>query len=871
MNITSQPSRGDRQPGAPSRIRRRISSAGLKVLAIFALVCPLTAPAIDAPSCPPAPTCDTLPFAPASLLAKVSPGDHFLFYGDSITKRNQDTPFHYGDLTRHLLARTYRQFCETPITFVLDGEEGRKPYSKGRNLHLAGQIPKGVPAYDWVMVQDSGAPTAPVDFTEDVEKSITAALASSETAKIFLATTPPLDESETVAGNCRRYVRACNWTSSNDIVRQFVEDTASPRLFSMPLDLDTCPVYRLNGTRVTGDGVHLTSLGSITYALAIFDWLGGNLSDIPDCAFTQDDGTTFDAELNKNSGVVVRETMSAAGEAECRMDTSCQFNPLSEAAECISYCLEGDNDCRPYFNVVAACCVQGSCIDYVDAGVCDSAFSGVAFADGTTCTPGCCDNLTCNVQGTTTTTSLPGPEEGACCDGLTCSEPLTEQACQAAAGTWHGAETTCTADCCSAGNCIATTTTTSSSSTTTSSQPPTTTLPPCGIAAWETVGTTSTEHLGAALESVGDLNDDGAPELAAGVPTSDETHAGGGGVVILDGLTGTILSRIPGASRNARTGTALAALGDGESLIVGSPGAGSAALEGVGQVAIWNLSAPTAPSLTATLVGTNNRSHLGSSLASFGDGQRFLAGSPDASDGRGRVDFFQLAGDAISTVLSFEGSQIGSRFGAALSAFRDNNRFVIGSPGHDNGSLPNTGSADVHTVTNGSDSPALISVEGSSAGDALGSAVSARGSFWIVGSPGSSSGTGHLGIYHLGAEDPAIPVLTVLSPTPSALFGSSLCILDAEPLTFAAGAPRKDSDAAARAGGAVIFRQNVDTVEELMLIEGVGFGDGLGSALAALNTDGLAVAAPGADGSRDGTKSVRGGGAVFAHSLCDAP
>lgn len=867
MNHTIQPS------SAP-----RHRSIGLLVLGAALALSPLcgrTSRAAEEPVCPPAPSCASLVTAPSALITKIAPGSHFLFYGDSITKRNQDTPYHYAKLFQHVLARTYRQYCQTPITFALDGEEGRKPYSKGRNLHLAGQIPKGVPAYDWVMVQDSGAPTRPDDFMADVEKAVTAALASSSQVKILLATAPPLDESESVAGNCRRYARGCNWTASNEILRNFVDTSANPRLSTLPLDSDACPVYRQPSVRVTGDGVHLASEGSLVYALSIFQWLGGDLDQVPDCAFTQDDGTPFDAELDNQSGAIIRDTMARGENTDCRMDPSCQGNLLSEAGDCIDYCLEPLNECRPYFNVVAACCTGGACIDFVDSSTCSGSFAGTPFAAGTTCTPDCCSSSSCNQPGTTTTTTVPGPETGACCSGELCSGALTEEECGAAAGSWRGAETICTPSCCSGGNCLPTTTTTSSSTTTSgpteTSSTTTTTLPTCGVGSWEAIGTDSGDQLGAALASVGDLNSDGAPELAAGTPTSDTPHAGGGGVLILDGRNGALLARIPGASKNARTGVALSALGDGHSLIVGSPEAGNGALEGAGRVDIWDLSNPAALSRTATLLGLTPRAHFGATLAAFGDGKRFLAGSPGAENKRGRVDLLLLAGDALTSTAFFKGAEIGDRFGSSLAAFRDGARFVAGSPGHNAGPLPDAGEAAVYSIAGGSSTPPLIRVEGTRAGDALGTAVAAQGSTWLVGTPGSSMDAGRVGIYKLTSANPLQEMLSMAASEPRAEFGSALALLTTNPLTFAVGAPGMSASQSPRAGGLEVYQQEGDELRRILRLEGSNFGDGLGTAATPLGVDALAVSAPGADGPRDGSATIRGGGAVYAHSLCLTP
>lgn len=873
-----------RKSKAPSTTSSAAASIAILGLAwtLLCLLSPSEAHAGIPNSCPAAPSCASLPNAPAELTERLPPGAHVLFYGDSITKRNEDTTFHYAKLIQHLFSRTYNDYCLTPIAFTLDGEEGRKPYAKNNSKHISQTIEKGVPPYDWAFVQDSGAPTDPDQYAEQVETSISLALDIDPPAQIILATAHPLDESETTSGNCRRYVRACNWAASNEILEFHVANEADPRLHVLPLANDACQIVTLSGIKVTNDGVHLGSIGSLVYALSLFRFFGGELSEIPDCAFTMNDGFPFNEDLDQFSGSRVRDVLIEERDGNCRMAPSCYANFLGEAQECIAHCAQDGRDCAPYFTVVGACCGDLGCLDFVNAEQCSSNFSGTWAGEGTICTPGCCGGGGCTTPTTTTSTTsttLGGPTEGACCIAGNCSDEVLSTTCTNNSGVFMGTGTICTPSCCDGGACFETTTTTTTSTTTTttsttttstSSTTTTTTLPPCGSQDWLWEGDEAAAYGGSSVAVVGDLNDDGRAEVAIGLPGSDRDHAQGGGVIVVDGESGAPLLRIPGFEAGARSGSALAAIGDGHTLLVGAPGVGSLATEGAGRIEAWDLS--EGAELVASFNGTESRTALGATLAPFGDSRRFLVGSPRASNGAGRVSVFELSNGTISEVATFDGDRPGDQLGASLAAFGDGILMVVGAPGANGAAGPESGKAAIYSAVSGSGRPPLIVVEGSEPGMHLGAAVAASRETWAVGAPAANLNRGQVWVLGIREEDPSAPIAIVHGAHEGARFGSQLLgtALDLERMVTSSPLAANTDDI--RAGSVSVLDFADTTLSQTVTIFGERYADRSGKALAATTNDEVLIGIPGADGLQVDETGIRhrvhGGGAVALRKVC---
>jgi hypothetical protein len=96
-------------------------------------------------------------------------------------------------------------------------------------------------------------------------------------------------------------------------------------------------------------------------------------------------------------------------------------------------------------------------------------------------------------------------------------------------------------------------------------------------------GPTAGDGLGTSLANVGDVNDDGIADLAAGMPSHSATGPDAGGVVVLSGADGSVLHELLGDAAGDRLGASVGAAGDvdGDSVpdfIAGAPGNSAAGL-----------------------------------------------------------------------------------------------------------------------------------------------------------------------------------------------------------------------------------------------------------------------------------------------------
>lgn len=254
-------------------------------------------------------------------------------------------------------------------------------------------------------------------------------------------------------------------------------------------------------------------------------------------------------------------------------------------------------------------------------------------------------------------------------------------------------------------------------------------------------------HLGAAT-AIGDFDDDGWPDIAAGAP-----DAGAGSVTIFygspSGHRGGESKLLKGETAGDRFGAALAVVdanGDGiDDLAVGAPRAAAPGEARGGTVAIHLggrrkiTQAPGAIHDAGAPAGTD----FGAALA--GDGGWLIIGAPGADDARGSATVVHLPTSSFR-ILRAEDRQPGARLGAAVAI--DGVRIAAGAPGTDVqgradagavtvARLTASGIGSVRTITQAG----LTDTGGPEAGDRFGAAV-ALAKELVVGAPGEATGGG---------------------------------------------------------------------------------------------------------------------------------
>jgi len=247
---------------------------------------------------------------------------------------------------------------------------------------------------------------------------------------------------------------------------------------------------------------------------------------------------------------------------------------------------------------------------------------------------------------------------------------------------------------------------------------------------WTASGSGPGEHAGAALAATADVDGDGAADLAEGAPGDPGTPGSLGRVRLRSGRTGSVLwTRIAGAPQDA-FGRAVAALGDlnqdgvGE-LAAGAPLGGGGSLLGFLRVLDGATSAPIREHAGAAAVDL-----LGAAVASLGDldgdgVSEYAAGAPQgvegASVGAGYVAVY--SGSTGAPIRVHAGSSVGDLFGWTVACVGDLD--LDGIPETAAGA-PGSGAGKVH-IYRGSTGAWLRTLVGGSNGDFFGGALAAIG------------------------------------------------------------------------------------------------------------------------------------------------
>ncbi|MEW5849460.1 MAG: Ig-like domain-containing protein [Myxococcota bacterium] len=266
------------------------------------------------------------------------------------------------------------------------------------------------------------------------------------------------------------------------------------------------------------------------------------------------------------------------------------------------------------------------------------------------------------------------------------------------------------------------------------------------------------DEFGAAVAIVGDLDDDGAADIVVGSPAYNGND---GRVDAFSMATGRVLWTAYG-DIGSRLGSSLAAVGDstvdGDALadvVAGAPGVAgnngyAAFLAGADGAEIARVNGPSSGRLgtRAATAGDVNGDGVGDAIV----------GAPEYDSGRGQA--LVLSGADHAVLHTLNGGTAGDRFGDAVAGSGDTNGdgladVVVGAPYVTVNNISGAGRA---TVYSGADGATLFVVDGTTADEHTGAAVSSAGDVdadgnmdVAVGSPDADrrllSRTGTVGVY----------------------------------------------------------------------------------------------------------------------------
>lgn len=383
-------------------------------------------------------------------------------------------------------------------------------------------------------------------------------------------------------------------------------------------------------------------------------------------------------------------------------------------------------------------------------------------------------------------------------------------------------------------------------------------------------GTDPEDALGSALTSVGDLNGDGAPELAVGVPGEDSASSQTtGSVHLFSGADGTLLGVASGQLAGTRFGATVTPTrdlsGDGTTdLLVGAPDAlgrvvaldGNALAQGVA-LELWSVDGSQQGSLGRSILPVGDRS--GDGVPDVAVGEPF-AGGVVPGVGPGRVRLLSGATGALLTSVDGPSGEL-SAFGWSLATTADVDGdglrdLAVGAPTTDGAAAL---SGAVHLV--GSRTSSIVAtVEGEREDGQLGFALARRvradgSEVLLAGEPADTASPAVRG--RVVRIDPlaAAALGHVSGATPGGGFGRALAIRGE---ALAVGEPFASS-----AGAVRVF--TLDAPDRPFALSGPALDASFGTAVAWLGNS-LAVGAPSYDTTPDGNEGrvevyrVAGGG-----------
>ena len=210
-------------------------------------------------------------------------------------------------------------------------------------------------------------------------------------------------------------------------------------------------------------------------------------------------------------------------------------------------------------------------------------------------------------------------------------------------------------------------------------------------------GTKVWDRFGSAVCSVGDIDLDGRPDFAVGVPLRESGYKEAGAVELYSGRTGALIMRVAGRSRDAYFGSRVVAMqdvtGDGIPDFAASGVLNANNFEGFDGYA--EIRSGADGSLIASVESAAAGEGFGMSLAAAdisGDGLLdLIVGAPLASyfggAGFGAGALRAFSGPSGRFLIELKGSSTGQRFGESIAPLHQDldgdgmNEFLVGAPG----------------------------------------------------------------------------------------------------------------------------------------------------------------------------------------------
>jgi|GEM_PF-547667 len=269
-----------------------------------------------------------------------------------------------------------------------------------------------------------------------------------------------------------------------------------------------------------------------------------------------------------------------------------------------------------------------------------------------------------------------------------------------------------------------------------------------------------------------------------------------------------------------------------------------------GHVRVYEYSSGSWTLVGSDIDGKRGGDHTGVSVSMDLDGDRVAIGSPD--NGEGFVRVYEYSGGSWSQLgTDIEGEDNGDYFGISVSLDSDGDRVAIGAEENDGGGS-NAGHARVYEYSGGSWSQLGADIDGESAGDLFGNAVSidSLGSHVAIGAEendGGGSNAGHARVYEYSSGSWSQLGADIDGESAGDLFGGSVSI-DSDGSHVAIGAEENDG-AGSNAGYVRVLEYNGTRWREVGYdIDGDGVGDLFGSAVSIdSDGDGVAIGGPGED------------------------